>query len=406
MTGGGVERDDVMIVKTVGLFMALASAATTVSPVDKDRMSVVAADVLSKGLADHCRAAAPARAADIEAAYRRWRTTAQVDAIRAALGTQVVAATEAGAAGQAEAMRQKLAGLGDADTVCAQLPATWAQPRFDMAASYPKAYPIGQAAAPPPKASKPQAAPSKAVAPAVKPGGGLKEAQIEAVVSSWYQGYYGTQFTLFEKSYLVLKDGSVRNGLPEAGPGDFDLAADRAAEPKLWGQWQKTGKSYAFRFPGDSQFTTPENDQVEARSPAGLRLDNSYHASSGYQIIGGAGAFSFRSLTLRADGRFTRSSHGFVGGSSGFGDAAVVAGNSWDDKGSVATVTGPGAAMRGGSSRKTSVTDADLQGTYRIEGYELVLTFDSGRRESHFFHVSANKEMIGLGDETMMIRKD
>ncbi len=406
MTGGGVAWDDVMIVNTVGLVMALASTAATLSPVDKDRMSVVAADLLSKGLADHCRTAAPARAAGIEAAYRKWRTAAQVDAIRAVLGAQVVAATEAGAAAQAEAMRRKLAGLGDADTVCAQLPATWAQPSFDMAASYPKAYPVEQAAALPPSASKPQAAPAKAAAPAVKTGGGLKEAQIEAVVSSWHQGYYGTQFTLFEKSYLVLKDGTVRKGLPEVGPGDFDLAADRAAEPKLWGQWQKAGKSYAFRFPGDSKFTTPQNDEVEARSPAGLRLDNSYHASSGYQIIGGAGSFSFRSLTLRGDGRFTRASHGFVGGSTGFGDGAVVAGNSWDDKGSVATVTGPGAAMRGGSSRKTGVTDADLQGTYHINGYELVLTYDSGRRESHFFHVSANKEMIGLGDETMMVKKD
>lgn len=395
-----------MILQTVGLVAALASVAATLSPVDKDRMSVVAADVLSKDLAEHCRTAAPARATEIEAAYRKWRTTAQVDAIRAVLGAQAVAATEAGAAGQAEAMRRKLAGLGDADTVCAQLPATWAQPSFDMAASYPNAYPVEQAAALPPTASKPQTAPAKAVAPAPKPGNGLKEAQIEAVVSSWYQGYYGTQFTLFEKSYLVLKDGSVRNGLPEVGPGDFDLAADRAAEPTLWGQWQKTGNGYAFRFPGDSKFTTPENAKVEARSPAGLRLDNSYHASSGYQIIGGAGSFSFRTLALRGDGRFSRSSHGFVGGSTGFGDAAVVAGNSWDDKGSVSTVTGPGAAMRGGSSSKTGVTDADLQGTYHINGYELVLTFDSGRRESHFFHVSANKQMIGLGDETMMIKKD
>ncbi|MBP2158824.1 MULTISPECIES: hypothetical protein [Asticcacaulis] len=393
-----------MILNAAGLIAALAAAPGGDAGVLNDRMGVVGTDVLSAVTVDYCRETAPAKTAAVEAAYRKWRTEAQVDAVRADLGSEGVARIEAAIAPKRESMWQTMAGLGAPDTVCAQAPATWTQTSFNVRANYPRAYPAGQVA----QASAPAAkAPVPTVkTPAVKPGNGLKEAQIEAVVSSWYQGYYGTQFTLFEKSYLVLKDGSVRKGLPEVGPGDFDLAADRAAEPNLWGQWQKTGTRYAFRFPGDSKFTTPENDQVEARSPAGLRLDNSYHASSGYQIIGGAGSFSFRSLALRGDGRFTRSSHGFVGGSTGFGDAAVVAGNTWDDKGSATTITGPGAAMRGGGSRKTGVTDADLQGTYRIEGYELVLTFDSGRRESHFFHVSANKQMIGLGDETMLIKKD
>lgn len=396
-----------MIGIAFGLAVALATAPDMDAGVLNDRMHVVGSDVLSVVMVDYCRETAPARTAAVDAAFAKWRTISQVDAIRAAIGPDAVARTEAAVAAKRASTRQMLVNLGTPDVVCTQLPATWTQSSFDMRANYPKAYPVSQtvqadtSVASAPGATAVQA---KAPVPAARPGAGLNQAQIETIVSSWYQGYYGTQFTLFETGYLVLKDGTVRKGLPTVGPSDFDLAADRAASPDLWGRWQKTGKSYAFRFPGDSGFTTPENDNVQVRTPPGFKLNNSFHASSGYQILGGAGSFSFRSLSLRGDGRFTRATHGFTGGTIGIGATAVSAGTTWDDKGSVTTVTGEGAAVRGGGGRTNGTTDADLEGTYRIDGYELVLTFDSGKRESHFFYVSANREMITVDNESMTVK--
>lgn len=391
-----------MIISPIlGLAVALAAAAAPLSEVDTARASVVGSDILSATMVDYCRQAAPARATAIDTAWRKWRAVSQVEAIRSALGANAVARTETAFAAQKVSIRQKMEGLGNADAVCAQLPATWSDASFDMRANYPKAYPVSatQAAAPAPAKPVTKLAQGKAL------GKSLAAAQIETIVSSFYEGYVGTQFTLTETNYLVLKDGTVRSGLPNVGPGDFDVAADRAQFPNKWGQWQKSAGGYVFRFAGDKSFAAPRGASVRGPAKPGLKLDNHYQTASGYQIIGGAGSFNFSNLTLRGDGRFTRSNHGFTGGTVGVGGNAVTAGTTWDDKGSVTTVTGEGAAMRGGGTTRNGTTDADLQGTYRINGYELELLFESGRRESHFFFVSTDQRMIGLDDGTMIVRK-
>ncbi len=386
-----------MIQDVLRLLVAFAAASAPASDITKDRASVLASDALSGVMVDYCRQAAPNRMDAITSAWQKWRTASQIDAIRTALGSQAVAGIDAGSAKQAADIRQKMASAGTADTVCSQLPAMWAQPGFDMRASYPAAYPVGPT---------PQAAPAQT--PVDRPataGPALSQSQIETIVSSFYEGYQGLQFTVIETAYLVLKDGTVRHGLPDVGPSGFDIAADRAKFPKRWGRWQKSGGAYTFQFPGDNSFTSPRGAQVRGPARAGLTLDNRYQSASGYQIAGGAGSFSFHNLILRSDGRFTRSNTGFVGGTIGTGNTTVAAGTNWDDKGSATTVTGQGAAGRGGSVSHNGTTDADLQGSYRITGYELELKFDSGRRESHFFFVSADQKLIGLDDGTMIVRK-
>jgi hypothetical protein len=383
--------------------VALVLAAATAVPSDaaSDRMRVVASDALSRAMVDYCRDAAPARAEAVAGAWQRWRMVSQVDAIRAAMGPEAVAATEAAVADQQASTRDTLVKLGPADTVCAQVPATWSQASFDMRTAYPMAYPVTEAAATAVR-PVPQAAAKTPPAPS-RPGLGLAQTQIEAIVSSWYEGYVGIQYTLTETNYLVLKDGTVRDGMPDVGPGDFDISADRARSPKSWGQWQKSGNTYSFRFPGDSAFSVPRNAQVRPRSKTGLTLNNTYQTSSGYQIAGGAGSFSFRKLVLKSDGHFSRANWGFTGGTTGAGETAIVAGTTWDDKGQVTTVTGEGAAMRGGNASSNGTRDADLRGTYRIDGYELSLVFESGRRETHFFYVAPDQKLIGIDDEAMIV---
>ncbi len=204
------------------------------------------------------------------------------------------------------------------------------------------------------------------------------------------QGYVGINFQLTEKAYLLLKDGTVRRDLPTVGPSDFDVAADKAANPGNWGRWTRRNGIYVFRFAGDSDFSGVPGEEVHAPAQNSMVLTQGYHSASGYTILGGAGSYSFHSLTFSAAGRFTRANTGFTGGSIGVGPTTVAAGTAWDDKGSATTVTGQGAAVRGGSVSNTGTTDADLQGRYHIDGYQLDLVYDSGRRESHFFYVTAD----------------
>jgi hypothetical protein len=395
-----------MIIGFARFAIALAAAATVPSDAANDRMRVIASDTLSSVMVDYCREAAPTRADGVTAAWKRWQLVSQIDALRAALGPEAVAAIEAAMADQRGSTRDTLVKLGPADVVCAQVPATWTQSSFDMRTAYPLAYPVTPTAAAPAASPSPaKTVAAKTPASPAKRGTGLAQTQIEAIVSSWYEGYVGIQYTLTETAYLLLKDGTVRKGLPQVGPGEFDIAADRAQSPKLWGQWRKSGAVYSFSFPGDKTFSTPRNAQVRARSKTGLTLNNTYQTSSGYQIVGGAGSFSFRKLALKSDGRFSRANWGFTGGTTGIGETTVVAGTTWDDKGSVTTVTGEGAAMRGGNMASNGTTDADLGGTYRIDGYELILTFESGKRETHFFWVRDDQKMIGIDDDAMIIPK-
>ncbi len=385
------------MLKVFALALPLAAAPGPVSDSDKARLRVLGSDILGGVMVDYCRQKAPARTEAAEAAWRRWQGASRIAAIRAALGAEAVARDEAAFAAQRTVVEEKMAGQGAPDTVCAQLPAMFAQPGFDMHGLYPAAYPVaGETEAPAGPVAEP-------LAPAT--GHGLAQAQIQTIVSSFYQGYRGVQFTLFETAYLVLKDGTARHGLPSAGPRDFDLAADRAKSPQLWGQWRRQGAGYVFRFPGDRDFAAPPGAEVHGAAPAGLTLNNDFGGASGYQFIGGAGSFSFHHLVLRGDGRFTRASSGFTGGTTGFGNQTIAAGTSWNDKGRATTVTGEGAAVRGGIVDRRATPGAELQGTYRIDGYELDLVFDSGRRESHFFYVTPNHERIGLDDGTMIVRK-
>jgi hypothetical protein len=59
--------------------------------------------------------------------------------------------------------------------------------------------------------------------------------------------------------------------------------------------------------------------------------------------------------------------------------------------------------MRGGNASSNGTRDADLRGTYRIDGYELSLVFESGRRETHFFYVAPDQKLIGIDDEAMIV---
>jgi hypothetical protein len=239
------------------------------------------------------------------------------------------------------------------------------------------------------QAAKAAPAGTGAVKTATPPASGLKDSQIEAIVYSWEQVYQIGGLQMFEKTYLLLKDGAVREGLPT--DRDFDVAASRRGEARLWGRWRKEGGVYLLSF-GGGAFQKPPGELVRLPGRPGERLAGQFRASSSYQIAGGAGAWSIHGVTLTADGRFGAYNTGGAGGTTGVGAEQIAVSNVWDDTGSAGAVAGPG--FGGGSTRRAPDSRADRQGAYQIDGYTVTLRYDSGRVERSFFYTDASRRSI------------
>ncbi|MCC7051619.1 MAG: hypothetical protein IT355_00040 [Gemmatimonadaceae bacterium] len=208
------------------------------------------------------------------------------------------------------------------------------------------------------------------------PGAGLQPSQIEAVFYEWRQELEigGLQFK--EALYVLLTDGTVRSGMP-VPPQDLDVAASRRGEPGAWGRWRRAGTTYEFAFGADRAFARKQGYVVHP-ARAGLSLQGRYEGNSHYEIPGGAGAWSNFGVTFSAGQRFERFRSGGAGMSGGYGDTRVTTATVYDDDGAVGGVAG--ATVAGGSVRRTPDTGA-RRGTWRTEGYALILTYDNGTVE-------------------------
>lgn len=225
-------------------------------------------------------------------------------------------------------------------------------------------------------------------------GHGLDPKDIQAVLYSWEQIYEIGGLQMYEWMYLVLKDGTVRKGLPPVGPQDFDAAAERKAEPALWGRWKKKGGDYLFAWDDAKEWKKPPGQLVRSPGKKNERLDHSYSTSSSYQVPGGAGAWSKSTISFDKKGRFSTYRNGGVGGSVGDGssEGTVTTAGVWDDDGSATSVSAPN--FGGGGSTKRASTLADREGTYKIDGYSIELHFDSGRVERQFFYVTDDRHAV------------
>jgi len=227
----------------------------------------------------------------------------------------------------------------------------------------------------------------------------FSSSSIEALVYSWEQVYEVTGLQMYETMYLVLADGTVRKGLPEGGPDDFDVAADRRANSRKWGRWKKQGKQYLFDF--GKGFAAPPGELLREPGKRDEKLEGFFEASSS-ATIGNAAAWSTRSITFDRSGRFARARYGGAGAEAVPGVDTTVH-TTWNDEGSTSSVVGPN--IGGGSTRSSNASKADRQGTYRIAGYTLELRYDSGRVERHFLALKPDRTGIWLGGEELVIRK-
>lgn len=233
-------------------------------------------------------------------------------------------------------------------------------------------------------------------------GAGIADADVEGVLYSWTQTWEVTGLQYRDRTYLLLKDGSARDGVPEEALDAFDARADRRANPDNWGTWKRSGKSYLVNF-GEG-FDAPPGQMLRVKAARGERLHNTFEWSSS-ATIGEYAAWSTWGLKLNRDGTFRRWRSSGAGGGTGGSDGSfgMVVG---DDKGSSSS-TSAGGVFSGGGTRTTGVTDDDLEGEYFIDGWTLELRYRNGTVQRNFFFTNEDRTDIWFeGNELFVRAKD
>lgn len=200
------------------------------------------------------------------------------------------------------------------------------------------------------------------------PGEGLPASEIDGVYlkSAMRTGVGGMLLMTFEP-FLLLKDGSYYDE-PLHAPEVFAYRRSREREPQEWGKFTWTKKDEGkLVWDASNDEEDDREDEVSGigkliPGAKGQRLSGrlSHTSGAGNTAMGGnTSIISERAFTFTPAGRFQRD--GFTGGSAG------------GDYGS------------GGPSVVFNSTKASMQGRYEVDGYSIVLTYDSGKVERLLF---------------------
>ncbi len=194
-------------------------------------------------------------------------------------------------------------------------------------------------------------------------------------------GVGGMMIVAFEP-LILLRDGTTYE-IDDAALEDVDLAAERAAHPRRFGRWTRTGKGFVLTgTAGKPVDYTPGDGSFFPAFPAGAgeRVARAYRRLSG----GGNSALG-GSVTVAVENRYDFHADGSYGRG-----GSVGALNSGAD-------TGVGTAI--GRRR------APESGRYALDRYTLTLTGADGRSRRLFFAYGAQKnppeidrDMIFVGD--------
>ncbi|WP_124539965.1 hypothetical protein [Piscinibacter terrae] len=230
-----------------------------------------------------------------------------------------------------------------------------------------------------------------------EPGKGVPMSEIETLYYAWSQVYTVGGMKMEEAVYLLLKDGTVRDGLPVA-PTELDVATSRRREPLLWGRWRKQGGDYVFTW--DDKSNHFEKAQGFALVPAakGTRLDGRWSTSASFGFVGGASSWSKTTLVLGKDGRFEKMRAGGAAAGGPGSSSDTMVSTVHDDKGAVSSGTGPGFAV--GSQRKAA-DKGDRTGSYEIDGFNITLRHDDGTVIRQPFAIEPKNRSVWFGGSLM-----
>ncbi|MCW5620251.1 MAG: hypothetical protein KIS79_03995 [Burkholderiales bacterium] len=372
-----------VLVALVGL--ALPARAQQDEEVMRAAISVIALDLSTDAMISHCEQAAPASAAKLRTAWRRWREEALVSQASDVLGAERLARTREGIAKVATDAVDKFKQMGSAANTCPQIEGWLGAGLYDTRTSFPALYArLGaqRRAAPPPEVStSPAAKPDTDVATTT--AGGLDPAQIHGLLYHGYGEIGVNGYEYREVTLLLLKDGSYYRGT-EPAPEQLDVAKSRRAQPQRWGRWRAKGSGYQILPDGASGQWRDQAGRLIPAWKSGQRLAATYKHQAFHGNAASGGTFNATSYRFLPDGRFeilryVQSGSGSVASATS-GVASSSAGHS-DGTGTQASAggVGPGVAVNT-SSRKDD--GASYRGSYRLSGYSLELRFDDGRKQT------------------------
>ncbi len=155
------------------------------------------------------------------------------------------------------------------------------------------------------------------------------------------------------------------------------LDAHKRAEPTLWTRWRRTGRS--LEIVKDGRWDTLEFPTIYSSVPAGFRLQGLFRSTSG---VGNVAVGGTQSVTAWNEFRFSNDGRVQRGGGAG------------------------SRAEAGGTSVVTSAVAANRRGTYRIDGLELVISYDDGSSDRRIFITDpAKPTVIWLDGVSYVLRK-
>jgi hypothetical protein len=240
----------------------------------------------------------------------------------------------------------------------------------------------------------------------VEPGQGVKDDEIECVLSVVEYVNDGVNSNAKCDAYLLMKDGRVMDGLPVA-PNELDLAKSRSQEPDRWGFWRRNANQYEFAWPSrPNDYQAPKGFQSVGRPvPRDTKLDADYKGASSWGIIGGAGGANFWGVRFSPKGRFEKWKRGIAGTGTPVFEGQTTVGTAYDDEGASTVVSGGN--IGGGTTVKHKDADAGRMGWYEFNGYSLTLKYDNGKVVRLPTFISSNQSAIWFeGRELALERPD
>ena len=227
------------------------------------------------------------------------------------------------------------------------------------------------------------------------PGKGVQPAQIAGVFHLYKFRY---NLSPIDESYLLLKDGTVHDGLP-VPPDELDVSLSRRREPEKWGKWRRQGAAIEAAWPDQSNHFAPLQGEMAALATIGERLSGRYGTGETIGSMVTGGSYRLWGVTFTPDGRFLKDGRGGTSsGSLGTTMNGVSADTVYDDEGSATVISAP--AVGGGVTRKKP--GGHRAGAYSVSGYTLTLHYDDGRvARLPFFFETAKRDQIYFEGATL-----
>lgn len=253
---------------------------------------------------------------------------------------------------------------------------------------------VGPLDRPSPKQVEAQKAAAEAEAKRYKfvtaPGKGVQAAQIAGVL--YHQTLkQGDGVSSKSETYLLLKDGTIHDGLP-VPPDELDAPLSRRREPEHWGRWRRQGASYAAAWPDQPNHFEPLQGEIALPARRGEHLAGRFGtgSTSGSMVFGGG--WNLWGVTFKPGDRFLKDRQGgYSSGSLGQTMNGFSADTVYDDEGSSTLAISPGASV----SASNKKPGGHRGGTYSLSGYTLTLRYDDGRTARlPFFFTSPKRDQI------------